>query len=155
MEYQGYQLEGADASLFLLISKSLGVHRRLFEVAQWRTLSESRNGAFAAESSLKIKVGEREIYVIAEGNGPVNAQDKALRKAMAEFFPSINGIQLINYKVSIAEAAEGTASSVRTFIEFSDEKSNWITVGVSTNILEASKIALIDGYDYYLQKAKK
>jgi 2-isopropylmalate synthase len=153
MEYQGYQLEGADASLFLLISKSLGVHSRLFEVAQWRTISESRNGAFAAESSLKVKVGEREIYVIAEGNGPVNAQDNALREAMAEFFPSINGIQLVNYKVSIAETAEGTASSVRTFIEFSDGKSNWITVGVSTNILEASKNALIDGYDYYLQKA--
>jgi 2-isopropylmalate synthase len=153
MEYQGYQLEGADASLFLLISKSLGMHKRLFEVAQWRTISESRNGAFAAESSLKVKVGEREIYVIAEGNGPVNAQDKALRKAMAEFFPSLNGIQLINYKVSIAETAEGTASSVRTFIEFSNGKSNWITVGVSTNILEASKTALIDGYDYYLQKA--
>jgi 2-isopropylmalate synthase len=153
MEYQGYQLEGADASLFLLISKALGVHRQLFEVAQWRTISESRNGAFAAESSLKVRVGDREIYVIAEGNGPVNAQDNALREAMTEFFPSINQIQLVNYKVSIAETAEGTASSVRTFIEFSDGRSNWITVGVSTNILEASKNALIDGYDYYLQKA--
>lgn len=152
MEYMGYQLEGADASLFLLMSKSLRVHRRLFEVAQWRTISESRNGAFAAESSLKVRVGDREIYVIAEGNGPVNAQDNALRQAMIEFFPSISRIQLINYKVSIAEAAEGTASSVRTFIEFSDGTSNWITVGVSTNILEASKNALIDGYDYYLQK---
>lgn len=152
MEFQGYQLEGADASLFLLMSKSLGVHKRLFEVGHWRTISESRDGSFAAESSLKVKVGNREIYVIAEGNGPVNAQDNALRNAMAAFFPSIDKIQLINYKVSIAETAQGTASAVRTFIEFSDGKSNWITVGVSTNILEASKSALIDGYDYYLQK---
>ncbi len=153
MEFQGYQLEGADASLYLLMSKSLGIHRILFEVGHWRTISESRDGSFAAESSLKVKVGEREIYVIAEGNGPVNAQDNALRKAMAAFFPSIDRIQLVNYKVSIAEAAEGTASAVRTFIEFSDGRSNWITVGVSTNILEASKAALIDGYDYYLQKS--
>jgi 2-isopropylmalate synthase len=153
MEFQGYQLEGADASLFLLMSKALGVHRRLFEVGHWRTISESRDGSFAAESSLKVKVGDREIYVIAEGNGPVNAQDNALRNAMAAFFPSIDRIQLINYKVSIAETAQGTASAVRTFIEFSDGPSNWITVGVSTNILEASKSALIDGYDYYLQKS--
>lgn len=153
MEFQGYQLEGADASLFLLMSKSLGVHKRLFEVGHWRTISESRDGSFAAESSLKVKVGDRETYVIAEGNGPVNAQDNALRNAMAAFFPSISCIQLINYKVSIAEAAQGTASAVRTFIEFSDGRHNWITVGVSTNILEASKSALIDGYDYYLQKS--
>jgi len=152
MEYLGYQLEGADGSLYLLMAKELGKHRKLFEVSQWRTISESRDHSFAAESSLKVKVDGKEKYVISEGNGPVNAQDKALRKAMAEFFPQIDKIQLVNYKVSIAEAAEGTASSVRSFIEFSDGKSNWITVGVSTNILEASKVALIDGYDYYLQR---
>ena len=73
---------------------------------------------------------------------------------MAEFFPEIEKIQLVNYKVSIAETAEGTASTVRTFTEFSDGASNWITVGVSTNILEASKVALIDGYDYYLQRTR-
>ena len=155
MEYKGYQLEGADGSLYLLISKELGIHRRLFDVAQWRTISDSRDQSFAAESSIKVRVGAREIYVIAEGNGPVNAQDMALRKAMSEFFPEIDKIQLVNYKVSIAETAEGTASTVRTFIEFSDGESHWITVGVSTNILEASKVALIDGYDYYLQTIHK
>lgn len=154
MEYQGYQLEGADGSLYLLMAKELGIYRKLFSVLQWRTISESRDGGFAAESSIKIRVGDKEIYVVSEGNGPVNAQDRALRKAMTEFFPEINKIQLINYKVSIAEAAEGTASSVRSFIEFTDGKSNWITVGVSTNILEASKQGLIDGYDYYLQRVK-
>ena len=155
MEYQGYQLEGADGSLYLLMAKELGTYRKLFSVLQWRTISESRDGGFAAESSIKIRVGDKEIYVVSEGNGPVNAQDRALRKAMTEFFPEINKIQLINYKVSIAETAEGTASSVRSFIEFSDGRSNWITVGVSTNILEASKQGLIDGYDYYLQRASK
>jgi len=153
MEFQGYQLEGADGSLYLLMAKELGVYRKLFSVLQWRTISESRDGGFAAESSIKIRVGEKEIYVVSEGNGPVNAQDRALRKALVEFFPEIDKVQLINYKVSIAEAAEGTASSVRTFIEFTDGGSNWITVGVSTNILEASKQGLIDGYDYYLQRA--
>lgn len=152
LEYRGYLLEGADASLFLLISKELGHYRKLFEVVQWRTISESRDGGFAAESSIKLRVGDRELYVIEEGNGPVNAQDRALRKAMSGFFPEIEKVQLVNYKVSIAEAAEGTASSVRNFVEFSDGRSNWVTVGVSTNILEASKNALVDGYDYYLQR---
>jgi 2-isopropylmalate synthase len=155
LEYRGYQLEGADASLYLLIISELGIRRRLFEVAQWRTISESQDHSFAAESSLKVKVDGREIYVISEGNGPVNAQDMALRKAMAEFFPEIERIQLVNFKVSIADAAEGTASTVRTFIEFSDGNSNWITVGVSTNLLEASKVALMDGYDFYLQKKRQ
>ena len=155
MEYRGYLLEGADASLYLLMARELGTYSRLFEVVQWRTISESKDGGFAAESSIKLRVDDKELYVIAEGNGPVNAQDKALRKAMSEFFPEINRIQLVNYKVSIAETAEGTASSVRNFIEFSDGSSNWVTVGVSTNILEASKVALVDGYDYYLQRSKK
>lgn len=154
LEYRGYLLEGADASLYLLILKELGYYKKLFEVVQWRTISESRDGGFAAESSIKLKVGDRELYVIEEGNGPVNAQDRALRKAMSEFFPEIERVQLVNYKVSIAETAEGTASSVRNFVEFSDGKSNWVTVGVSTNILEASKVALVDGYDYYLQRTR-
>ncbi len=154
LEYQGYQLEGADGTLYLLMAKEFGTYKKLFSVLQWRTISESRDGGFLAESSLKMRVGDKEIFVISEGNGPVNAQDRALRKAMSELFPEIDRIQLINYKVSIAEAAQGTASAVRTFIEFSDGKTNWITVGVSTNILEASKTALIDGYDYYLQKLR-
>jgi len=100
-------------------------------------------------------VGGKELYVIAEGNGPVNAQDRALMNAMAEFFPEIKNVQLVNYKVSIADTAEGTASSVRNSIEFTDGRSNWVTVGVSTNLLEASKTALTDGYDYYLQRQRK
>ncbi len=152
MEYQGYQLEGADATLYLIMMKELGEYKPLFEVGHWRTISESQNGGFAAESSVKLKVDGKELYVIAEGNGPVNAQDRALRNAMSEFFPEIRNVQLVNYKVSIADTAEGTASTVRNFVEFSDGKSNWVTVGVSTNLLEASKSALVDGYDYYLQK---
>ncbi|MGQ9759447.1 MAG: citramalate synthase [Candidatus Methanomethylicaceae archaeon] len=152
MEYQGYQLEGADGTLYLLMMRELGTYRKLFSIIQWSTISESKDGGFSAESSIKVRVGEREIFVISEGNGPVNAQDLALRKAMKELFPEIERVQLVNYKVSIAETAQGTASSVRTFIEFSDGETNWVTVGVSTNILEASKTALIDGYDYYLQR---
>lgn len=155
LEYKGYHLEGANGTLYLLIAKELGLYKKLFHVIRWRTISESHNGDTTAESSIKIRVGDREIFVIAEGNGPVNAQDKAIRKAMMEFFPEIEKVQLINYKVSIADTAQGTASSVRTFIEFTDGKTNWITVGVSTNILEASKEALIDGYDYYLQRLKR
>lgn len=155
LEFKGYQLEGANGTLYLLMAKEFGLYKKLFSVVQWRTISEGRNDEASAESSVKVRVGDREIFVIAEGNGPVNAQDKALRKAMSEFFPEIERVQLINYKVSIADMAQGTASSVRTFIEFSDGRENWITVGVSTNILEASKRALIDGYDYYLQKIRK
>jgi 2-isopropylmalate synthase len=154
LEYKGYHLEGANGTLYLIIAKELGLYKKLFHVIKWRTISESYNGNTFAESSIKIKVGDKEIFVIAEGNGPVNAQDRAIRKAMIEFFPEIEKVQLINYKVSIADTAQGTASSVRTFIEFTDGKTNWITVGVSTNILEASKDALIDGYDYYLQRLR-
>ncbi|MEM1670015.1 MAG: citramalate synthase [Candidatus Methanomethylicaceae archaeon] len=152
LEFKGYQLEGANGTLYLIMAKELGIYKKLFSIIQWRTISEGRNENVSAESSVKIRVGDKEIFVIAEGNGPVNAQDRAIRKAIYEFFPEIEKVQLINYKVSIADTAQGTASSVRTFIEFSDGKENWITVGVSTNILEASKDALIDGYDYYLQK---
>jgi len=155
MEFQGYHLEGADATLYLLMVKELGIYKPLFEVSQWRTISESHDGGFAAESSVKISVGGKELYVIAEGNGPVNAQDRALMNAMSEFFPEIKNVQLVNYKVSIADTAEGTASSVRNSIEFTDGRSNWVTVGISTNLLEASKTALVDGYDYYLQMRRK
>ncbi|HRR54396.1 MAG TPA: alpha-isopropylmalate synthase regulatory domain-containing protein, partial [Candidatus Methanomethylicus sp.] len=155
MEFQGYHLEGADATLYLLMVKELGIYKPLFEVSQWRTISESHDGGFAAESSVKIRVGGKELYVIAEGNGPVNAQDRALMNAMSEFFPEIKNVQLVNYKVSIADTAEGTASSVRNSIEFTDGRSNWVTVGISTNLLEASKTALADGYDYYLQRRRK
>jgi len=155
MEFQGYQLEGADATLYLLMAKEIGIYRPLFEVSHWRTISESHECGFAAESAVMIKVEGKELYVTAEGNGPVNAQDRALMKAMSEFFPEIKNVQLVNYKVSIADTAEGTASAVRNSIEFSDGRSNWVTVGVSTNLLEASKTALADGYDYYLQRWRK
>ena len=151
LENQGYHLENADATLFLLMAKEMGLYREFFKVIYCRMTSESRDGEFIADSAVKLKIGDQYVYDIAEGNGPVHAEDLALRKALSVFFPEIKDVELVNYRVSIADVAAGTASAVRVFIEFSDGERSWRTVGVSTNILEASKVALIDGYDYYLQ----
>ncbi len=91
------------------------------------------------------------MHDISEGLGPVHAQDLAIRKALSKTYPEALNVQLVNYKVSVIDSGMGTASKVRVFIEFSDGNRTWGTVGVSTNVLEASKKALADGYDYYLQ----
>lgn len=154
LEFKGYHLENADGTLYLLMLKKMGLYKRFFELKYARMTSETQNGRFAVDGAVKVRVDDREVYVIAEGNGPVHAEDLALRKALREFFPEIEKVQLLNYNVSIADVSAGTASAVRVFIEFTDGESTWITVGVSTNILEASKEALVDGYDYFLQKVR-
>jgi len=154
MEYKGYHLENADGTLYLIFLKKMGLYKKFFELKYARMTSETHDGSFVVDGAVKIRVDDKEVYVIAEGNGPVHAEDLALRKALREFFPEIERVQLLNYNVSIADISAGTASAVRVFIEFTDGKDTWITVGVSTNILEASKEALIDGYDYFLQKTR-
>ncbi len=151
LEYQGYQLENADATLFLLMLKCMGIYEEFFKVISWRTVTEARDNEVVAESSVKAKVGAEIMHDISEGLGPVHAQDLALRKALSRVYPEALKVQLVNYKVSVIDSGMGTASKVRVFVEFTDGERTWATVGVSTNILEASKMALTDGYDYYLQ----
>jgi len=105
-----------------------------------------------SEATVKVKVGGRIIHTAAEGNGPVNALDMALRKGLLEFYPSLATVELIDYKVRILEESSGTASQVRVLIESSDGKEQWRTVGSSTNIIEASWLALADSMEYCLIK---
>jgi len=154
LELQGYQLEDADATLYLIMLKHLGIYEEMFRVISWRTVTDARDGEVLAESAVKAKVGGEVYYDISEGLGPVHAQDLALRKALSRVYPEALIVQLVNYKVSVIDTGMGTASKVRVFVEFTDGTHVWATVGVSANILEASKKALVDGYDYYLQRLR-
>ncbi|MCX8204218.1 MAG: citramalate synthase [Candidatus Nezhaarchaeota archaeon] len=154
LEYQGYQLEDADATLFLIILRHLGIYEELFKLISWKAVSGAGNGGSLAEGVVKVMIGGETCYEISEGLGPVHAQDLALRKALSRAYPEALSVHLINYKVSVIDRGMGTASKVRVFMEFSDGQRNWTTVGVSTNILEASEKALVDGYDYYLQRRR-
>jgi 2-isopropylmalate synthase len=105
-----------------------------------------------SEATIKVKVDNRIVHTAAEGDGPVNALDQALRKALLQFYPDLTDVKLIDYKVRILEETAGTASQVRVLIESSDGKENWRTVGSSTNIIEASWLALADSIEYWLIK---
>ncbi len=151
MEAEGYHLLNADATVYLVMAEELGRLKKTFDLVEWRTLSSSdSSGRGVAEATVKVRVDDEVIHTIAEGDGPVNAQDNALRKALEPLFPEIRMVNLINYKVTVINM-EGTASAVEVFIEFRGDGSRWATVGVSENILEASKIALTQGYNYFLQ----
>ncbi len=107
-----------------------------------------------AEAMVKVKIGGEIIHTAAEGNGPVNALDQALRKALLQFYPSLASVKLVDYKVRILEESVGTESQVRVLIESSDGVKGWRTVGSSANIIEASWLALADGLEYWLTKHK-
>lgn len=155
LENQGYYFEGAEASFEILLKKSLGIYQRLFELIGFRLIIEKRDPDEepVAEASIKVKVGEQIIHTVAEGNGPVNALDAALRKALVEVYPTIGDIQLTDYKVRVLDEKSGTGAKVRVLIESSDPLRSWGTVGVSTNIIEASWRALVDSIEYGLHLA--
>jgi len=153
LERQGYQFEGADASLELFMRKTVGELRQHFEVEYVKTLVEKRAGQEAvSEAIVKLRVGDQVIHTAAEGNGPVNAMDNALRKALEEAFPVISRMRLTDYKVRVLDEKEATSAKVRVLIESRDGSSSWNTVGVSTNIIEASWQALLDSMEYALLK---
>jgi 2-isopropylmalate synthase len=152
LESQGYEYEAAEASLALLIGKTLR-HRELpFRVDAYH-VSMRRNGKdHVCEATVKVRVGERQAHTVADGDGPVNALDAALRLALAEFFPELRKVRLTDYKVRILDSAAGTAAKTRVLIESSDGKNEWGTVGVSENIIEASLQALVDSMEYALMR---
>ena len=155
MESQGYQYEGAEASFELLIKKAMGKYKRFFELEGYRVIVEwyEAKHETVSEATIRIWVGEDNFeYVAAMGNGPVNALDNALRKAVVKHFPLLAGIQLIDYKVRVLNAGEGTSARVRVLIESGDGKDKWGTVGVSENVIEASWEALVDSIEYRLLK---
>lgn len=152
MEHQGYQFEGADATLEMLIRKQLGNYHPFFKVEKFKTMGEQQNGEENPSASAMVKVvvnGQSEMTA-AEGNGPVNALDSALRKALERFYPILQTVHLTDYKVRVLDSRDRTASKVRVLIESTDGKEFWTTVGVSVDIIEASLDALVASIEYKL-----
>ncbi len=157
MEMEGYQFEGAEASFELIMREAIGERRKYFELMGFRVIDEKRkeNEAPVAEATVKIKVGGHIEHTAAEGNGPVNALDNALRKALERFYPELKDVKLYDYKVRVLTSEKGTGARVRVLIESGDKHEKWGTVGVSHNIIEASYQALVDSIEYKLYKSNK
>ncbi len=154
MENKGYQFEGAEASFELLMRKALGTLRHYFSVIGFRVIDTKRHEDEkpSSEATVQVKVGGRIEHTAAEGNGPVNALDHALRKALENFYPQLKEMKLLDYKVRVLPAGKGTASVTRVLIESGDKTSRWGTVGVSDNIIDASYHALVDALLFKLVK---
>jgi 2-isopropylmalate synthase len=160
LESQGFQYDSAEASFDLLLHRVQPGYRPPFELVDFMVVVEKRRRLPTignqeeplSEATIKVKVDDRIVHTAAEGDGPVNALDQALRKALIQFYPHLTAVKLTDYKVRILEETAGTASQVRVLIESSDGKEHWRTVGSSTNIIEASWLALADSIEYWLIK---
>lgn len=157
LEHQGFQFEGAEASFELLLKKALGLHRRFFDLIGFRVIDEKRheNEEPLSEATIMVRVGKHIEHTAATGNGPVNALDNAIRKALEKFYPELKSVKLLDYKVRVLTTGKGTSAKVRVLIESGDELHKWGTVGVSENIIEASWQALVDSIEYKLLKEKE
>jgi len=153
LENEGYEFEAADGSFELLVKKATGEYKKLFDVKSFRVIVEKRDdGKLISEATVKLKVRGKLLHTVAEGNGPVNALDIALRKALESDFPELSEMHLSDYKVRILDTGAGTGAKTRVLIESSDKEDRWGTVGVSPNIIEASCKALLDAVEYKLNK---
>jgi len=159
MESRGYQYEGAEASFELLVRRSRPAYQPPFELEDFWVVERRRNrpgardeGDMQAEAMVKVSLGDQLIQTAADGNGPVNALDAAVRKALLEFYPSLAAVKLVDYKVRIIDTAAGTGASVRVLIESTDGEEFWHTVGSSTDIIEASWLALADSLEWWLMR---
>jgi 2-isopropylmalate synthase len=153
LEHAGYEFEAAEASFDLLVKKTAGLYLPWFERVAYRVNIEAGpEGEPRTEATVKVKVAGATEHTVSEGDGPVNALDAALRKALVPFFPTLDEMQLVDYKVRVVNAREGTAARVRVVIESRDASGIWGTVGVSENVIEASWLALIDSIEYKLFK---
>lgn len=153
MEYMGYQYEGAESSLNLLIRKVIGKYKPAFNLKEFKVIvSEPSINSVNSSAMIKIEVDGQEEITAAEGDGPVNALDNAVRKALERFYPQIKEMKLTDYKVRVLDSRSATAAKVRVLIESSDGTEVWSTIGVSTDIIEASWRALVDSIEYKLNK---
>jgi 2-isopropylmalate synthase len=153
LESQGYQFEAAEASFDLLVTKVAGTYEPKFVRDHYRVnVATDEGGRPVTEATIKLTVGGLSEHVVAEGDGPVNALDTALRKALAAAYPRLAEMHLDDYKVRVINSTEGTAARVRVVIESRDHSDVWTTVGVSENIIEASWLALVDSVEYKLFK---
>jgi 2-isopropylmalate synthase len=156
LEHEGYSFEAAGGTLELLIRRELGDHQRPFEIKEYHTsFRQYRDGhPPVCEATVKLMVDGTPELTVAEGRGVVNSLDLALRKALLPFFPAIADVSLVDYKVRIIDGHDATAAKTRVLIVSTDGTHSWSTVGVSENIIEASWLALVDGIDLFLQRAK-
>ena len=154
LESEGYSYEGAESSFKLFVMKELSLHKSKFSLVHFKVSDEPTNeNTFGAYAVVKVDVGGENRMAAAEGNGPVNALDKALREALGAFFPKLKEVTLTDYKVRVLDTDAATAAKVRVVIESSDGENFWRTMGVSTDVIEASLFALIDSIDYLLLDA--
>ena len=154
LEHRGHSFEGAEASFELLVHRARG-NSAPFTLIDYITLVEQREGrSLVCEATIKVQVGDTVVHTAAEGNGPVNALDAALRKALTPSHPEIGTTQLFDYKVRVLDGRDGTAAGVRVLVESGDHHRRWSTVGCSTNIIEASWSALADAFEYAIIAAR-
>jgi 2-isopropylmalate synthase len=153
MENEGYQFEAASASFDLLVKKCAGMFEPHFERLSYRVNVENGDGGLVEnEATVKLRIGDVVRHEVAEGDGPVNALDAALRKALNHFYPNLATMKLVDYKVRVINSEAGTAAGVRVVIESCDDDDVWGTVGVDENVIEASWLALVDSFEYKLYK---
>lgn len=152
LEHQGFEFEAAEGSMALLIRKALRHEQPPFKVDAYHVSLRRDGQNSACEATIKIRVGEKRAHTVADGDGPVNALDAALRAALVRFFPILEKVQLTDYKVRIIDTATGTAAKTRVLLQSTDGTEEWSTVGVSENIVEASLQALVDSIEYALAK---
>jgi 2-isopropylmalate synthase len=152
LELEGYEFEAAGGSLAVLLRKALHPQALPFVVHGYHVSMRRQDGESVCEATIKVRVDGKEAHTVADGDGPVNALDSALRAALANFYPQVKKIILTDYKVRILDSATGTAAKTRVLIQSTDGQEEWGTVGVSPNIIEASLQALIDSMEYRLMK---
>lgn len=151
LEQEGYQFEAADSSFEMLIRKNLGAYKPFFEMNNYKIVTgRPCEQDFSATATVKIRVGDKDQLMAAEGNGPINALDKALRAALEVFYPSLKKMRLIDYKVRVMDSKQATAAVTRVLITSTDGSRVWTTVGVSADVVEASRLALTESIEYKL-----
>ena len=156
LEQEGYKFESAEASFELMVMRMLGIAAPFFELVSYKILDEQPSETeHCATATIKIKVGGRLQISAAEGDGPVNALDLALREALEIFYPSLSCVRLVDYKVRVIDSGAATAARVRVLITSADEKRSWSTVGAGQDVIEASWKALVDSLEYKLIKEQQ
>jgi 2-isopropylmalate synthase len=156
LESKGYTFEGAEASVEMMLRRTSADYQPPFELVDFMVVVEHREGrGLFSEATVKVEVAGTLVHTAAEGNGPVNALSAALRKALADTYPEISDVHLSDYKVRILDSDQGTAATTRVLIDFQKGARAWTTVGASTNIIEASWIALADAMEYAISSERE
>lgn len=153
LEAQGFTFESAEASVELMIHRARPSYVPAFELLDMMVIMQKKHGRASADATVRVRVGHKMMHTVASGNGPVNALDKALRKALLDVYPQLSAVKLADYKVRILDGDNATAAKTRVLIDTKMGRKRWSTVGASTNIIEASWLALADSMEYAIMKS--